>query len=75
MDFFTFGTVGNYNFVNALTGRLVNDWERNLLTIPIRLGGLGIVDPQAVSDSEFTASGRLVSLLAMLILQQDMSFS
>ena len=59
MNFFTFGTVGKYNFVNALMGRLVNDCERDLLTIPIKLGGLGIVDPQAVFDSEFTASGRI----------------
>ena len=40
-------------FVTAFTGRLVNNQERDLLALPIRLGGLGIVDPQAVSDSEF----------------------
>ena len=59
LNFFTFGTVGNYNFVNALTSRLVNDCGRGLLTIPIGLGGQGIVDPQDVFDSEFTTSRRI----------------
>ena len=31
----------------------MHDDERALLALPIRLGGLGIVDPQTVSDSEF----------------------
>ena len=45
-----------------------------MLALPIRLGGLGIVDPQTVSDSEFAASEKVTSPLMGLILQQDMSF-
>ena len=48
--------------------------ERALLALPIRLGGLGIVDPQTVSDSEFAASEKVTSPLVELILQQDLSF-
>ena len=59
-------------FIPALTGRLVSEDERALLALPIRLGGLGIVDP--VSDFEFAASEKVTSPLAGLILQQDMSF-
>ena len=61
-------------FIPALTGRLVSDEERALLALPIRLGGLGIVDPQTVSDSEFAASEKVTSPLVELILQQDLSF-
>jgi len=39
------------------------------------LGGLGIVDPQSVSDSEFAASEKVTSPLVTLILQQKLSFS
>ena len=55
-------------------GRFISDDERALLALPIRLGGLGIVDPQTVSDSEFAASEKVTSPLVGLILQQDMSF-
>ena len=39
-------------------------WHR----LPIRLRGLGIVDPQTVSDSEFAASEKVTSPLVGLIL-------
>ena len=61
-------------FILALTGRFISDDERALLALPIRLGGLGIVDPQTVSDSEFAASEKVTSPLVGLILQQDISF-
>ena len=61
-------------FIPALTARLVSDDERALLALPIRLGGLGIADPQTISDFEFAASERITSPLVGLILKQDMSF-
>lgn len=61
-------------FIPTLTGRLVSDVERAMLTLPIRLGGVGIINPQTVSDSEFGASEEVASTLVELILQQDMSF-
>ena len=33
------------------------------MALPIRLGGLGIVDPQAVSDSEFAVCERITFFL------------
>ena len=62
-------------FIPALTGRLVNNDERDLLALPVRLGGLGIVNPQTISDSEFAASEKITSPLVTLILQQTLSFN
>ena len=78
-DLFTFETIGKLlivssKFIPALTARLVSDDERALLALPIRLGGLGIADPQTISDFEFAASERVTSPLVGLILKQDMSF-
>ena len=61
-------------FIPALTDRFISGDESALLALPIRLGGLGIVDPQSVSDSKFAASEKVTSPLVGLILQQDMSF-
>ena len=61
-------------FIPDLTARLVSDDERALLALPLRLGGLGIADPQTISDFEFAASERVTSPLVGLILKQDMSF-
>ena len=33
-------------FIPALTGRFVSSDERALLALPIRMGGLGIIDPR-----------------------------
>ena len=32
-------------FIPAIIGRRVSDLERRILTLPIRLGGMGIDDP------------------------------
>ena len=55
-------------------GRVVSAEERALLALPIRLGGLGIVDLQSVSESEFAASEKITSPLVALILQHKLSF-
>ena len=57
-DLFTLGNIGSCNLFKilpTLTGRSVSDVE-SLLALPIRLGGLGIADPQAIPDSEIAAS-------------------
>ena len=61
-------------FIPALTGRFVSNDERALLALPIRMGGLGIIDPQNVSDSEFAASEKVTFPLVGHILQQELSF-
>ena len=61
-------------FIPALVGRAVSAEERALLALPIQLGGLGIVDPQTVSGSEFVASEKITSSLVARILQHELFF-
>ena len=61
-------------FIPALVGRAVSVEERALLALPIRLDGLGIVDPQTVSGSEFAALEKVTSSLMARILQHELSF-
>ena len=59
-------------FLPSLTGRdAPTDAERELLALPARLGGLGLVNPTATSG-EYTDSLRLSGPLASLITLQSM---
>ena len=55
------------HFIPALVGKPVSDVERALFALPVRLGGLGISNPQALSDSEFTASVRVTHTLVIVL--------
>ena len=59
----------------ALTGRSISDVERDLFSLPVRLGGLGICDPKSHSDAEFDSSVKITSALVALIVQQELTFS
>ena len=61
-------------FIPAIVGMVVSVEERALLALPIRLGGLGIVDLQSVSGSEFAASEKITSPLVAWILLHELSF-
>ena len=61
-------------FIPALVGRAVSAEERTLLALPVRLGGLGIVDPQTVSGSEFVVLEKITSSLVAKILQHELFF-
>ena len=39
-----------HHFIPALVGKSISDVERALFTLPGRLGGLGISNPQELSD-------------------------
>ena len=63
-------------FIPALTGRPPpNDAERNLMTLPVRLGGLGIYDPSRRSPDEFTASLQVTDPLKHLINEKNQSYT
>ena len=54
--------------IPALTeGQLVNDHERQLLSLPVRYGGLGLINPCEMSDTEFENSVKLTAELASKI--------
>ena len=60
-------------FLPALIGQNApNNIERDLLALPARLGGIGIIDPIQLSASHYTTS-KNVSLVS-LILQQSTSY-
>ena len=63
-------------FIPHLTGRApLNDIERNLISLPPRLGGLGIPNPTTTSNTEYTASRSVCKPLYDLILLHDSNYS
>ena len=40
-------------------------------SLPCRLGGLGIINPTTIADSQFSASNKITSLHKDLIIQQS----
>ena len=56
----------------SLTGRnAFNDGERDLIALPVHLGGLGIIDPSRQTTFQHDASEKITALLVALILQQS----
>ena len=59
------------DFIPSITGRPPpNDSVRNLLALPARLGGLGILDPSLCLDDEFNASTKVTAPLINLMEQK-----
>ena len=61
-----------YSFIPAITnGHKCNDEERLILTLPPRLGGLGIPNPVTSADQEYNNSLKVTSALAERIITQE----
>jgi hypothetical protein len=58
--------------IPSLTGKQINDTERKLISLPPRLGGLGIIDPSEISQFEYNNSNQLTSQLQGFIYRQEM---
>ena len=59
-------------FLACLTGQIsFNDVTRDLMALPVRLGGLGITNPSSQTSSHYNTSLRITAPLATLILQQS----
>ena len=62
-------------FIPSLTGKPPpNNIERDLLGLPPRLGGLGIINPTRLSTGEFSASKSISLPLCNLIKQQQLEY-
>ena len=62
------------NLIPALTNQKQHsDVERNLLALPPRMGGLGIINPTKISDSEYDNSVKLTKELKLHIINQDVN--
>ena len=52
-----------HHFIPTLVSKLVSDVKRALFALPIHLGGLGISNPQALSNSGLTVSVKVTQPL------------
>ena len=57
----------------SFTGHSCSTSERELLSLPCLLGGLGIVNPTVIADSQFDASTKITHPLKDLIMKQSMT--
>ena len=56
--------------IPAICGRQVSDFERRMLSLPYRYGGLGIRNPVKTADREYAMSSGVTEELTRLICQQ-----
>ena len=64
-----------HKLIPALTeGRCCSDDERALLSLPVRLGGLGIINPIKISDEEFENSKKMTLNLTSAIEHQQREY-
>ena len=60
------------HLIQALTGRPpCSSIERDLLALPVRLGGLGLCDPSVISSQSFQSSECITAPLVALIISQE----
>ena len=57
--------------IPGIVGREVTDLERKLISLPVRLGGMGIQDPTATAQIEFRNSSIITRNLTELIMSQE----
>ena len=57
-------------FIPAIIGRSVSDLHRRMFALPVRFGGLGIVNPVEIAEREFQTSLRITEDLVGLIYRQ-----
>ncbi|MCY4641269.1 MAG: reverse transcriptase domain-containing protein, partial [Gammaproteobacteria bacterium] len=61
-----------HRFLPALTGQnAFNDAERELMALPVRMGGLGITNPTTQAAHQYSTSTMVTAPLTALILQQS----
>jgi hypothetical protein len=58
-------------FIPAVIGRHISDIEREIVSLPVRLGGLGIENPVITADREVKGSVKVTANLSSLIKVQD----
>ena len=59
------------NEVPAVSDHTVTEVERDLLGLPVRMGGLGFTDPVVASSSEYEASVKVTDPLVRRIVEQE----
>ena len=64
------GTIRD-KLIPAIIGRRVTDLERKIISLPVRLGGMGIQNPTLTADTEFRNSTIITQNLTTLIENQE----
>ena len=65
-----------HQFLPAITGKqALNDTDRDLLSLPARSGGLGIMNPTNTASQQFGASKKVTEPLVSIIHQQSISYA
>ena len=54
----------------AITEHVTTQEERDLLGLPVRLGGLGLVNPTRIASQEYEASVKITGPLVRQIVEQ-----
>ena len=62
--------LGN-SFIPAHLGRPVSSYERNILKLPVRYGGMVITNPARTSQREYVCSREITKPAVELIFSQD----
>jgi len=64
-----------HTFIPAVTCHLLpGDLERDLLALPTRIGGMGIINPVRMCAFEFNASNKVTMPLQSLLMSQSSTF-
>ena len=59
--------------IPAIIGRKVSDVERRILALPVRFGGVGIMNPVQTADHEYNTSVEVTADLKTMIFNQETS--
>ena len=62
-------------FIPALVGRTITPLERQIFSLPVRFGGMGILDPQKMADFEYMSSVDITTPLRAAIINQEIDFN
>ena len=57
--------------IPAIVGRKVSDLERRILALPVRFGGIGILNPVDTADIEYETSIKITAVLKQIICNQE----
>ena len=57
--------------ITAIVGRRVSDKERRMLALPVRFGGLGILNPVSTAQVEYEISVKITADLKNIIYKQE----
>ena len=58
-------------FLPSIVGRPVSDVERRILALPVRFGGIGVLNPVETADREYETSVNVTSNLKSIIYNQE----